>query len=314
MIVKKIIDYVNNRKKIWSAIDSVYHEGDLLWVNTFDTLKLLGKKILKYKYIIHLLELIHETRYCYMLPYPKYDFGKYLSSAYRVIECEYNRACITQVWFGLKQRPLVIPNKLFLCEQKQIDWQVPYEIKNTMEELKEKKIILYQGILGPERPIGVFAEAVSELGDDYVMLVMSNSQMDKKYKNLVEVGFLSPPNHLYVTQRGYIGILNYQACSTGFSGNDCLNSIYCAPNKIYEYSKFGLPMIGNDIPGLKYTIEHLGAGICVKKMDKEIIKEAILKISNNYEEYKQHSQDLYDSVDIKEIIRNEILREVQDNE
>lgn len=308
--IKKVGDYTKNRKKIWIAIDSVYEEGDVLWLNTFDTLKLLGSRILSYKYIVHLFELIHETRYFYKLPYPKYKFDMYLKNAYRVIECEYNRACITQAWFGLEHRPVVVPNKLYLGNEKNTEFQVDEEIVTQMESLNGKKIILYQGILGPERPIDLFAEAVSELGADYVMVVMSGSKMDKKYDNLVEIGFIDPPNHLYVTQQAYIGVLNYQASITGFSGNDCLNSIYCAPNKIYEYSRFGLPMIGNDIPGLKYAVEYSGAGICVEEMTKDKIKNAVLKISENYESFKQHSLDFYNSVDIKKIIEKEILSEV----
>ena len=309
-IINKGYDYTINKKKIWRAIDKVYSKGDFLWINTFDTLKLLGDRILKYKYIIHLFELIHKTRYFYKMPYPKYEFGKYLKGAYRVIECEYNRACITQAWFGLDRRPVVIPNKHYLEKIEDTGFQVADDIKQQMMLLEGKKIILYQGILGPERPIGLFAETVSELVGDYVMLVMSSTKLDKKYENLVEIGFISPPNHLYVTRRAHIGILNYQANKTGFSGNDCLNSIYCAPNKIYEYSRFGLPMIGNDIPGLKYTIEYSGAGICVEEMTKQNIKDAIIKISENYESYKQHSLGFYDSVDIKKIIENEILSEV----
>ena len=309
-LVKKFCDYSNNRKKIWRAIEFIYTDGDILWLNTFDTLKLLGEKLLSYKYIVHLFELIHETRYFYKFPYPKYDFVKYLRSAYKVIECEYNRACITQAWFSLAHKPVVIPNKLYLGKTVNNTFTVDAGISEQMEALKEKKIILYQGILGPERPIGIFADAVSELGDDFVMLVMSGSKMDRKYDNLYEIGFINPPNHLYVTQRAYIGILNYQASASGFSGNDCLNSIYCAPNKIYEYSRFGLPMIGNDIPGLKYTVEQSGSGICVEKMTKKKIKDAIIKIDAEYDSYKKHSFEFYNSVDIKGIIENEILNEV----
>ena len=309
-LVKKLKDHSECRKRLWKAIESVYKEADILWINTFYTLKLLGDRLLDYKYVVHLYELIRETRYYYRLPFPRYDFGKFLRGAYRVIECEYNRACITQVWFGLKQRPAVIPNKLYLGKKTNDVFSVDKSIKDKMDGLEGKKIILYQGILGPERPIGVFAEAVSELGDDYVMLVMSDTKMGIKLHNLVEIGFINPPNHLYVTQRAYIGILNYQSSSNGYSGNDSLNSIYCAPNKVYEYSRFGLPMIGNDIPGLKYSVEYSGAGVCIKNMDKEEIKEAILKISNDYEAYRAHSIEFYNSVDIRQIIEKEVLSEV----
>ncbi len=310
--IKKIHDFSAAKDKLWSKIDSVYEDGDIIWVNTFAALKLLGERLLNYKYVVHLLELVHVTRMFYKLPYPKYDFGRILRGAYRVIECEYNRACITQTWFALKNRPVVIPNKLYLRKDNN-EPKVHGEIQNTLNKLQDKKIILYQGILGPERPIGVFAEAVAELGSDYAMVVMSGSKLERKYRfeNTYEIGFVRPPDHLYITKMAYIGILSYQSSQTGYSGNDSLNSIYCAPNKIYEYSKFGLPMIGNDIPGLKYTIDYSGAGICVSDMTKKSIKEAILRIDTHYSAYRKKSEEFYDSIDIKEIIETKILSEEQ---
>ena len=70
-------------------------------------------------------------------------------------------------------------------------------------------------------------------------------------------------------------------------------------------------MIGNDIPGLKYTIDYSGAGICVSDMTKKSIKEAILRIDTHYSAYRKKSEEFYDSIDIKEIIETKILSEEQ---
>ncbi len=308
-VAVKIHDYVKNKKLLWKAIKSNYNDGDALWINSYSTLKLLGQALSDYKYIIHLFELIHETKMFYKLPLPKFDLEHLLKNAYRVIECEYNRACITQAWFDLKLRPVVLPNKLYLGNDENSNFSVDHSTVELLDRLKEKKIILYQGILGPERPVGVFAEAISEMGKDYVMIVMSNSKMEKRYDNVYEIGFINPPDHLYVTQRAYIGILYYKASKLGFAGNDCLNSIFCAPNKIFEYSKYALPMIGNDIPGLQYSIGATGSGLCLNKTTKEAIKDAIQQIDRNYMFYQNNSRHLYESVDIKGIIEKEIISE-----
>lgn len=310
-IARKANEIIKNRKKLWNIIDQLYCEDDIIWVNTFTTLKTLGKRLFQYKYVVHLLELLHETRLYYKFRYPKFKLGDYLQHAYRVIECEYNRACITKAWFNLDTIPVVLPNKLYLREQETIESKPDLEFSEVLEKLLHKKIILYQGILGPERPIEVFAEAVAELSDEYVMVVMSGDKLKNKFqtRNLYELGYVPAPNHLKITEKAFIGILTYQSISTGYSSNDCLNSIYCAPNKIYEYSKFGLPMIGNNIPGLKYTIEYSGSGICVDKMSKEKIKEAILKIDADYENYRNNALTFYNSIDIKKIIIDEILNE-----
>ena len=45
-------------------------------------------------------------------------------------------------------------------------------------------------------------------------------------------------------------------------------------------------------------------------MTKKKIKDAIIKIDAEYDSYKKHSFEFYNSVDIKGIIENEILNEV----
>ncbi len=310
--VKRIAIILKNRYLLLNTIDSLYEDGDIVWLNTITSLKLLGSKVLKYKYVIHLLELLHSVKLYYKIPFLQYNLKYYLQNAYKVIVCEYNRACIMQAWFDLKEIPIVIPNKIYLREEENILNKLSDKANEIMNNLQNKKIIIYQGLFGPERPIETFVEAISEMGNEYVFVIMSRNMLDKLYKkdNIFEIGFCSPPHHLYVTQKAYIGVLCYQAVSQGYANNDCLNSIYCAPNKIYEYSRFGIPMIGNNIPGLKYTIEYAGAGICLEDMTKKSIKEAILRIDADYEKYRTKSKEFYDAVNVKQIIEEEILNEV----
>jgi len=312
-ILKKIILFIKNRKLLWNTIDNIYSENDLLWVHSIITIKQLGKKLINKKYIFHVYELLKEARVNYHLPYPKIDLDRYYNKAYKVIECEYNRAQILKAWFDLKETPAVIPNKLYLRHKEDSNINniiIPPEVKQLMNNIKNKKIILFQGGLGPERPINKFIEAVGQLGNDYAMLVMTNSkyEYDIKPDNLYICPFIPAPYHLAVTKLAYIGILCYKAAKTGYGLYDSLNSIYCAPNKLYEYSEFGLPMLGNDIPGLYYTIEEYNMGICVDETDSNSIKRGILTIENNYDLMKNNSLKFYNDVDIKTIIQSEILK------
>ena len=59
-------------------------------------------------------------------------------------------------------------------------------------------------------------------------------------------------------------ITSYARIGINFYRPNCLNKAFCAPNKIYEFSGFGIPIIGNDIPGLKNTIGLNNAGKCVR--------------------------------------------------
>ena len=84
------------------------------------------------------------------------------------------------------------------------------------------------------------------------------------YDNCVFYPYVPAPLHLEVTSYARFGILFYRPT--------ILNKAFCAPNKIFEYGGFGIPMIGNDIPGLKNTIGNSNAGICTKLTEENIQK------------------------------------------
>ncbi len=81
------------------------------------------------------------------------------------------------------------------------------------------------------------------------------------------LGFYQPPGHLELIKCADIGILTYVA------DQGSINPVYCAPNKIWEYAKFGIPMLCNDIPGLRYTVEAYRMGRCCDIGSVEDIKK-----------------------------------------
>ena len=98
------------------------------------------------------------------------------------------------------------------------------------------------------------------------------------------------------TANAYIGILTYDPMS--------INCAYCAPNKLFEYAKYSLPMLGNDIPGLKYTIEVNGMGEIIDENSQESIVKGIKKIDENYSNYANKSFRFYQSVDCKTVLKD----------
>lgn len=140
---------------------------------------------------------------------------------------------------------------------------------------------------------------------------------DGKYnemvKNLVEqyndvvvyVDFVSPPDHLYITSYAYIGVLSYVTGEPSIRYSP-LNPLYCAPNKIFEYAGFALPMVGNDIPRLKATIEFNNMGVCAERLTAEAFVDAFIKIESQYETMSENATEFYDSVDLDDCI-SEIL-------
>ena len=233
-------------------------------------------------------------------------------SALAVVVPEYNRAHITKTWWKLKELPFVLPNKPYNREfiEKNAEINDIYARK-IIEGIRNKKIILYQGVMSPERPLNVFIDAVDEYNGEYAFVVMSggeNIYKDNPSPNYYFIPFVAPPEHLQITSHAHIGVLSYVPTET--TGYSPLNSLYCAPNKTFEYSMFGIPMLGNDIPGLRFLFETRNCGVCFKSFTKSEVCNAIEVIEENYEELSNKSFDYYDSCDYREIL-SKIIEKVK---
>lgn len=291
------------KKKLWKIIDSVYDENTVLWVFSDLALKHLGKELLNYRYVLHMFELSEYTLYYRRLSRLKIDTKIFAQSSLAVIQAEYNRAHIAKTWWELEWTPFILPNKPYEIEVKRFSKINDNIASEIISKLSNKKIILYQGIITDERPIEPFMKAVKELGTDYALVIMTSSEIKKNisdYNNTYFVPFVSPPFHLQVTSHAYIGVLSYVPTSN--SEFSKLNSIYCAPNKIFEYSKFGIPMIGNDIPGLSLPFRQYTSGTVFTDFTEKDIISSINEIEKEYKAYSMGSSMLYNSVNIKNII------------
>lgn len=262
---------------------------DLLWIIHEKTMVEFSKILPKGKYIVSSYELND------MLP----DFLKKsregMQNAKMVISAEYNRSCIMRVWYGLSYTPIVVPNKPL---QHPLERNIRCEFSEVFEG---KKIILYQGYIQKVRNIDILCKAVEEL-KDYKLVLMGGGDQDyidylkQNYKNLIFTGFVNPPHHLNITSHGYIGVIKYDFIY--------LNHAYCAPNKIWEYTGFDIPVLGNDLPALEEAITRNNAGICTNLDDLESVKKAIVEIDMHYDSYAKNAHKLYNSVDIKSLINS----------
>lgn len=257
-------------------------------------IKHLGKRLLKYKYNLHLFELLEDVYYFRGNKLTSLNLKKLAQGAKNVITCEYNRAHITKTWFQLKQTPAVIVNRPFDNDfKKNMEILHSDEAKILFESIKDKIVVLYQGIVDKERPIEIIARAIEKMSNEFVFVVMTGNDTGelKKYSRTYCIPFISPPYHLEVTSHAHIGVLLYTPVYGTFSSP--LNSIYCAPNKLYEYSQFGIPMLGNDIPGLRYTIDSANMGLCINDLKEEEIQDALVKIYDNYDKFSSNSLNFY---------------------
>lgn len=288
--LKKVFSSLKFRKRVLNVLKKL--SFDCLIIEGQGAFKILGTSIKKYNYIMYILEMY--TRY------ERY-IKKLIYDADAVIMPQYDRAVLYQTHYQLKKRPYVLPNKPYfiLDDGRRRELEIKY--RKQLQVFKEKKVILYQGIIHKERNLTNFIKAVKSMGDSYrLVLLGKDSGAMKDYIRIdpfiVHIEFIPAPDYLVFTANAYIGILTYDPMS--------INCAYCAPNKLFEYAKYSLPMLGNDIPGLKYTIEVNGMGEIIDENSQESIVKGIKKIDENYSNYANKSFRFYQSVDCKTVLKD----------
>lgn len=299
----KVFKLLLFRRRVNAYLSRVASTKSFVWILGNENSWILHKIVYKYRSILYLFEfpqLSVNTRY--RLLAPTVNYRKLMRAAYRVVCSEYNRAHITQAYFGLTRFPEVVPNK------PAIPLDGGAEFPTTVWEDDGRKVILYQGIFNwPERRLEELCESAAYLSEQYLILAIGpESEYKKQLKGRYEskdvqfLGFLPPPSHLVITSKASIGFISY--FPEPGSIESCLNTLYCAPNKIYEYSRFGIPMIANDVPAIAHLFDKFGAGVCVRDFSPQGIAQAIREIEANYEAFRAGALRLYASVDFDDLI------------
>ncbi len=292
----KVRSYYTFRKEARAIISKIYKDKDsLLWIEGPQTIISLGVNFVKkHRYTLMIEELYDESKMQIKA------VGKVIRDAKAVFMPEYNRTILYKVWFGLDRHPYVLPNKPYFLPDKKELVEAENKYNHIFNDLQGKKIILYQGVIDGVRNLDNYILAAKKLGEDYIFCLLGPGRGDsveklcRLWKNVYHVDFIPAPYYLAFTSKAYIGIVSYVP--------NTLNNVFCAPNKMFEYGAFGVPMVGNDIPGLK-LIEHKNAGITREDTDIDSICDAYKTIIANHDKYSHNARLLYDSTDNKETIR-----------
>ena len=253
---------------------------DYIWIGVWDYkflnrfAKLFG---FKGKVIYHFHEL-------------EFDKLKYCRKADFTVVPEENRLWITYFMGKLKKKPLLLPNIPFLPF---IEFN---KIPKELQTLKEggKKILLYQGLIDfQKRCLNELLEAVILLPESVALVIMPMPSTDKSLLqqlqdsvsnlNLSTKVFIlesqPPPHHLNYIRYADLGIGLYRPIT--------LNQVYAAPNRLFEFTKFSVPIILPDFPAFKSLSSLYKNGIItVNPESPKDVSDAILQVfaKNNFEE------------------------------
>lgn len=305
--LKNWMEFRRNVKHQLKTITPTEVDRTLLWIGTAESAIPLYGILQNYHYNLTMLELLDGDNN----KFKRTTFGKLAQKAEAVVACEVTRAYIMKYWFGLKKLPYVMPNKPYELGVTKNAEPSCEKTKKAIEAVRGKKFIIFQGIFQKLDYMKTLAAALSQINSDYYIVLMgfdlyktnAYEELKKIYDKVIELSSLPAPLHLEVTSHAKIGLVFYDDFS--------LNQAFCAPNKIYEYSGFGIPMIANKIPGLENTVGKFNAGKCVDFECNQLIN-AIKEIDNNYDLYCENSLRLYNAVDNEEKVKQIIIEHAID--
>lgn len=262
--------------------------GDTIWFGNAETVLAVDRNALKnYKYVLSVLELYDEGTI-----YDK-KLKKVLGDAAATICCEKHRAAIMQSRYKLSSVPYVLSNKPYndLGEP-----EIKEQYLNIINKHEGSFIVVYQGVIAKDRPLNKIAEALHIINDNNIAFFVLGKCSDE-YKKYIQgiysrtefLGYVPAPEHLAITAKCNLGIANYDTRN--------LNNVFCAPNKIYEYARYGIPMLCSLNVGLTETVGAYGAGICVDFNDHKELVRAIKDIQSHYDEFSNSALRLYNETE-----------------
>ena len=279
-----------------------YKEDNVLWLSSADSAIPLFGFINTYEFILQINELYDKV------PFYKFMLKRISKYARSVVVPEINRAFIIKVWFNLKNVPHVLPNKpnYLLLESPSLT----IDEKNRIDEINifigERKMILYLGIIANDRKFEGVVNFVKESQDYCLVLIGKDLGYLKEINNdsekILYGGYFTPPAHLEIVKSAHICLMAYDTTS--------LNNIYCAPNKIWEYTLYNKPILSQTLPVIEAIFDKYKIGVCCDLNILSEVKIAINEIDDSYNVLQNNTEIFFNSIniesDIKSIIHSNI--------
>lgn len=150
-----------------------------------------------------------------------------------------------------------------------------------------EKVIIYQGAVNMSRGIDKMIQAMKYV-EDAQLWIIGNGPKKQDYENLTKelelenkvkfLGNQKPTQLRLITPLADLGL--------SLEEDGGISYRYALPNKIFDYSHAGIPILGTFLPEIKNTIEKYGLGKTIENHD-------ILHISNKITELLSEGKEAY---------------------
>jgi len=167
-------------------------------------------------------------------------------------------------------------------------YNVPFRTTEGKEfPTKDKKYILYQGMLNRGRGLREMIEAMEYIDPDYELWLVGIGDIGAELKAISSqstatdrihfLGWKSPPELNKITQHATLGLNLLEA--------DGLSYYYSLANKFFDYMHAGVPSINRSFPAYEAIISRYEVGLLLDDLSKTTIADQINGLLNDVEKY-----------------------------
>ncbi len=182
--------------------------------------------------------------------------------------------------YDIEEPELILNTPNFTTIEKSDYFRKKYKISNS------EKIFLYQGRLSTFRGIEKLVSIFTIMPTNYHLILMGHGEELKEFLSNIE----NVNIHIHAPVSPY-KILEYTSSADygvhPIPGDGILNHEYCLPNKIFEYTMAGLPLIVNALPEMKRFVEENNIGISVD------FNDSLESLKNIFIEFSKQDDDKY---------------------
>lgn len=164
----------------------------------------------------------------------------------------------------------------------------PIDFYNQFGIEKDKKILIYQGVVVHGRGLKIIFEVLKK-SDDFVLIVLGDGEHLKYYQDLSKslsidkkvffAGKISQEKLINYTSSAFVGLSLIENLS--------LSYYYALPNKLFEYVMAEVPVIVTNLPQMKEIVDEFKVGFVVEENDFESIIQIIERLNQDNLYYNQ---------------------------
>lgn len=158
---------------------------------------------------------------------------------------------------------------------------------SSTEKRFAQKIMLYQGSLQADRGLELMCDAMPLLPGFTLWIVGGGplaSTLHIKYGNQPNIKLWGE-----VPMQGLPAITAQASFGLSLEPGNGLNQQYATPNKVYDYLAAGLPVVVNNLPGLRSQIAPYHAGIVLEDYTPLGLVQIIMPLFADYDAYSKLS-------------------------